>query len=46
MLKVGREEIDALAAVIESGELFRYHAGGTCEVFEKRFAEFLNARLF
>ena len=41
MLRAGKEEADALAAIIHSGELFRYHEGGACETFEKRFAEHL-----
>lgn len=36
MLKVGREEIDAIAKVLESGEIFRYHEGGYCERMERR----------
>lgn len=43
MYRVGQEEIDAVAKVILSGELFRYHEGGECERFEKRYAEFVGA---
>ena len=44
MLKVGQEEIDALAAVIQSGKLFRYQDESECSRFEKRYAEYLDAR--
>ncbi len=44
MYRVGREEVDAIAEVILSGELFRYHEGGQCERFERRFAELLGVR--
>lgn len=39
MYRVGQEEVDAIAEVLLSGELFRYHPGGECERFEKRYAE-------
>ncbi len=41
MYAVGDEEIEAIARVIRSGELFRYHEGGECQRFEQRYAEFL-----
>lgn len=44
MLRVGQEEIDAIAAVIRSGELFRYHEGGECARFEKRWADYVRVR--
>ncbi len=44
MLKVGQEEIDAIAAVMNSGQLFRYHAGGQCETFESRCAAYTGVR--
>ena len=45
MLRVGQSEIDAIARVIESGQLFRYAKGaGTCRRFEERFAEFAGVK--
>jgi dTDP-4-amino-4,6-dideoxygalactose transaminase len=44
VIKVGQEEIDAVADTIRSGKLFRYHEGSACEMFEKRYAEYLDAR--
>ncbi len=44
MWRVGQEEADAVARVILSGELFRYHEGGECERFEKRYAEVLGVK--
>jgi len=44
MYRVGHREIGAIAEVILSGELFRYHAGGECEAFEKHWAEYLGVR--
>lgn len=41
MYRVGQEEVDAIAEVLLSGELFRYHTGGECERFENRYAESL-----
>jgi dTDP-4-amino-4,6-dideoxygalactose transaminase len=41
MYVVGQEEIDAIAAVIRSGALFRYGIGGECDRFERRYAEYL-----
>ena len=44
MYIVGQEEIDAIAAVIRSGALFRYGVGSECDRFERRYAEFLGTR--
>ena len=44
MLEVGQKEIDAVAKVIKSGKMFRYHAGGQCERFERRYAEILGVK--
>ena len=41
MYIVGQEEIDAIAAVIRSGALFRYGIGSECDRFEQRYAEYL-----
>ncbi|MFW6189677.1 MAG: DegT/DnrJ/EryC1/StrS family aminotransferase [Planctomycetota bacterium] len=41
MYRVGQEEVDAIAEVLLSGELFRYDIGGQCGRFEKRYGEFL-----
>jgi dTDP-4-amino-4,6-dideoxygalactose transaminase len=38
---VGQEEIDAIAAVIRSGALFRYGIGCECDRFEQRYADHL-----
>ena len=40
MYKIGKEEIDAVRKVIESGQLFRYRGGegGWCDKFEKALA--------
>ena len=43
MYIVGKEEIDAVTRVIESGKLFRYNVGDECDRFERRYAEFLGA---
>jgi dTDP-4-amino-4,6-dideoxygalactose transaminase len=43
---IGQEEIDALARVINSKELFRYNIGHECERFETRYAAWLGARHF
>jgi len=40
MYRVGQKEVDAIAKVLLSGELFRYHRGGQCERFEKRWARY------
>ena len=44
MLKVGREETEAIFRIIESGAVFRYRPGGVCETSERRLAEFLGVR--
>ena len=44
MYRVGQKEIDAITEVLLSGELFRYHPGGQCERFEKRFAKLLGVK--
>ena len=46
MYVVGREEIDAIAKVIESGALFRYGVGSECDRFEARYANYLGCRHF
>ncbi|MFW6133144.1 MAG: DegT/DnrJ/EryC1/StrS family aminotransferase [Planctomycetota bacterium] len=44
MLEVGQKEINAIAEVLRSGQMFRYHAGGQCERFEQRYAEMLGVK--
>jgi dTDP-4-amino-4,6-dideoxygalactose transaminase len=44
MLRIGQPEIDAVAAVIRSGKVFRYMKGGQCEKFEARFAKSLGVK--
>ena len=46
MYIIGEEEIEAIAGVIRSGELFRYNQGDACATFEKRYAAYLNAPHF
>ena len=41
MYRVGQEEIDAIAAVIKSGKLFRYNDTSQCAVFEKNYSKYL-----
>ena len=41
MYRIGQEEIDALANLIQSRKLFRYREGGECERFEQRYARYL-----
>ena len=36
MYVVGKEEVDAVTRVIESGKLFRYNVGDECDRFERR----------
>jgi dTDP-4-amino-4,6-dideoxygalactose transaminase len=43
MYIVGEEEIEAIAAVIRKGALFRYGVGAECDRFEQRYAEYLGA---
>jgi dTDP-4-amino-4,6-dideoxygalactose transaminase len=44
MYRVGRQEADAIARVLLSGELFRYHPKGECVRFERRYARFLGVK--
>ena len=44
MLKVGQEEVDAVARVVRSGKVFRYDDDGECAKFERRYGEFLGVR--
>ena len=44
MLKVGQEEVDAVARVVRSGKVFRYDDDGECGKFERRYGEFLGVR--
>ncbi len=44
MLKIGSEEVNAIKRVLDSGKMFRYHAGGECARFEQRYGEFIGAR--
>jgi dTDP-4-amino-4,6-dideoxygalactose transaminase len=46
MYIIGQEEIDAVARIIRSKELFRYGLGHECERFEQRYAAFLGAKHF
>jgi dTDP-4-amino-4,6-dideoxygalactose transaminase len=46
MYIVGEEEIEALAAVIRKGALFRYGIGGECDRFEARYADYLGVKHF
>lgn len=41
MYRIGQPEIDAVARVIQSGQLFRYHEASECARFEGRWAEYL-----
>jgi dTDP-4-amino-4,6-dideoxygalactose transaminase len=41
---VGQKEVDAVAKVLLSGKLFRYHEGGECARFEERYADFLGVK--
>lgn len=41
MYRVGQKEVDAIAKVLLSKDLFRYHIGGECDRFEKRWAKYL-----
>lgn len=42
MYIVGEEEVEAVAAVIRSGRLFRYGVGEECDRFERRYAAYLD----
>ena len=44
MYRIGKEEMDRVARVIQSGKLFRYGSEGECSIFEKRFAQMLNVK--
>jgi dTDP-4-amino-4,6-dideoxygalactose transaminase len=44
MYRVGQKEVDAVAKVLLSGKLFRYHKGGECARFEERYAEALGVK--
>ena len=46
MYEIGKPEIDAVKAVIESGQMFRYRGGegGECEKFEREFSEALGCK--
>src|SRR5579872_5938819 len=46
MYKVGEAEVEALARVVRSGELFRYGVGHECERFEQRYAAYLGVNHF
>jgi dTDP-4-amino-4,6-dideoxygalactose transaminase len=46
MYIIGQEEIDAVARIVNSKELFRYGIGHECERFEARYAAFLGAKHF
>ena len=48
MYEIGQEEIDAVAKVIRSGQMFRYRGGegGESDTFERRMAELLGAKHF
>ena len=41
MYRVGQKEVDAIAKVLLSGRIFRYHRAGECERFERRYAKYL-----
>lgn len=43
MLRVGKEEVDAVRRVMESGNIFRYNVDGECGRFERRLCEFTGA---
>lgn len=44
MYRVGQKEVDAVARVLLSSELFRYHIGGECQRFEKRWCKYLGVQ--
>ena len=44
MYEAGEEEIEAIARVMRGGDLFRYHEGGECERFEKRYSEYVGVK--
>jgi dTDP-4-amino-4,6-dideoxygalactose transaminase len=46
MYIIGQEEIDAVARIVNSKQLFRYGIGHECERFEARYAAYLGAKHF
>ncbi|MEZ5277991.1 MAG: DegT/DnrJ/EryC1/StrS family aminotransferase [Opitutaceae bacterium] len=44
MLEVGEPEIRAMARVLRSGKLFRYHPGGEAKRFEEEYATYLGGK--
>ena len=44
MYRAGQREIDAIARVIHSGKLFRYHDRSECRRFEERYARYLGVK--
>src|SRR5690242_4873352 len=44
MYRIGKEEVDAIAAVIKSGKLFRYNDTSQCAKFEARYSKFLGVK--
>ena len=44
MLRVGQKEADAIAKVLMSGKIFRYHIGEQCARFERRYARYLGVK--
>ncbi len=44
MYRIGQEEIDAVADVIRSRKLFRYHDQSQCQRFETRYCQYLGVK--
>ena len=44
MYRVGKKEIDAVARVMLSGKVFRYHLGDACNRFEQRFGKYVGVK--
>jgi len=44
MYEFGEEEVEAVAKVIRSGNVFRYDIGDQCETFERRYAQYLDIK--
>ena len=44
MYLIGEEELEAVAKVIRSGKVFRYGVGNQCDIFERRYVEYLGVR--
>ena len=44
MYRIGQPEIDAVAKVLTSGQIFRYGQAGQCARFERRYARFLGVK--